>query len=132
MANTPGLEKYNLLLLLQSFRLWISTITAPNTSPLCRHHTRTFLLISEVPGKRGGINEGCKFLIYWVYRRCPLKSLLERSWRHLYGPRFCNVTDFYHYAMHPRKNIYTPLMGALQNVSNRAPHLLTPALISLP
>jgi len=57
MANTPGLEKYNILLLLQSFRLWISIITALNTSPLCRYYTRTFLLIREVPSQRGVFNE---------------------------------------------------------------------------
>ena len=58
--------------------------------------------------------EGCNSLIYWVQQPCPLKPLLERSWRHSYGPRLCNITDFYHYAIHPLKNFYTPLSGAPQ------------------
>jgi len=66
MAITPGLEKWNLLLLFQSFRLWISTITALNTSPLCRYYPRAPLLIREVPGQGGGINEGGNSLSYWV------------------------------------------------------------------
>ena len=49
MAIIPGLEKYNLLLLLQTFQLWISTSTALNTSPLWRCCTRNSLLIREVP-----------------------------------------------------------------------------------
>jgi len=31
---------------------------------------------------------------------------MQWSWRHPYGPRLCNITDFYHYAMHPLKNFY--------------------------
>jgi len=60
MAIIPSLEKYNILLLLQTFQLWISISTELNTSPLCRYYTRTSLLIREVPGQTGGINEGCK------------------------------------------------------------------------
>jgi len=30
--------------------------------------------------------------------------------------------------MHPRKNFSAPLSGARRSISNRAPHLLTPAL----
>ena len=66
MAIIPGLEKYNLLLFLQTFQFWIYTSTALNTSPLCRHYTRTSLLIREVLGQRGSIKEGCNYLIYWV------------------------------------------------------------------
>jgi len=66
MVITPGLEKYNLLLLLQTFQIWISTSTALNTSPLWRYCTRNSLVISEVPDQRGGFNEGCNYLIYWV------------------------------------------------------------------
>jgi len=55
-----------LLLLLQTFQLWISTSTAFNTSPLWRYYTRNSLLIREVPDQRGGIDEDCNYLIYWV------------------------------------------------------------------
>jgi len=48
MAIIPSLEKYNILLLLQTFQLWMSTSTALNTSPLYRYYTRTSLLIREV------------------------------------------------------------------------------------
>jgi len=48
MAIIPSLEKYNILLLLQTFQLWISSSTALNTSPLYRYYTRTSLLIMEV------------------------------------------------------------------------------------
>jgi len=78
----------------------------------------------------------CNSFIYWHLRRCPLKSLLERSWRHLersWRPRFFSITDFYHYdLMHPINNFCTPLsawVGPRKSVSNRAPHLLTPALV---
>jgi len=81
------------------------------------------LLIRVVPGQRGGINESCKSLLYWVYGRCPLKSVLERSWRHYYGPRLCNITDFYHYVMHPLKNFYTPLSGPPQKCFKSGPAL---------
>jgi len=64
MAIVPGLEKYNLLLLLQTLQLWISTSTALHISHLWRYYTCTSLLIREVPGQRGGINEGCNSLIY--------------------------------------------------------------------
>jgi len=64
MAIIPGLEKCNVLLLLQTFQLWVSTSTALNTSPLCRYYTRTSLLIREVPGQSEGINEGYNSLIY--------------------------------------------------------------------
>jgi len=37
--------------------------TALNTSPLCWYYTRTSVLVKEVPGQRGGINEGCNSLI---------------------------------------------------------------------
>jgi len=40
MAVIPDLKK------LQTFKLWISTSTALNTSPLCRYCTRTTLLFS--------------------------------------------------------------------------------------
>jgi len=66
MAIIPGLEKYNFLLLLQSFRLWIPTGTALDTSRLCRYYTRTSFLIRKVSCQRGGINEGCISLICWV------------------------------------------------------------------
>jgi len=42
------------------------------------------------------LNEACNSLIYCVLWRCPWNALLERSWRHLFGPRLCNITDFYH------------------------------------
>jgi len=48
MTIMSSLEKYNILLLLQTFQLWISTSTALNTSPLYRYCTRTSLLIREV------------------------------------------------------------------------------------
>jgi len=66
MTIIPGLEKYNFLLLLQTFQLWISTSRALNTCRLCRYYTRTSLLIKEVSGQRGGINEGRNSLIHWV------------------------------------------------------------------
>jgi len=58
MGIIPGLEKYNLLLLLQTFQLWVSTSTALNTSPLCRYYTHTSLLVTEVPGQRESIKRG--------------------------------------------------------------------------
>jgi len=59
-----------------------------------------------------------------------LKSLLERSWRHPFGPRLCNITDFYHYALiHPLQNFCTSLSGAPQKcfksgsaLANAGPH----------
>jgi len=66
MAIIPGLEKYNFLLLLQTFQLWISTSTALNTSRLCKYFVRTSFLIEEESGQRGSINVGCNSLIYWV------------------------------------------------------------------
>jgi len=33
---------------------------------LCRYYTSASLLITEVSGRRGGINVGCNSLIYWV------------------------------------------------------------------
>jgi len=66
MAIIPGLGKWNLLLLLQTFQLWISTSTALNTSPPWRHCIRNFLLIRDVPDQRLGIYEGCNYLIHWV------------------------------------------------------------------
>ena len=86
--------------------------------------TGTSLLVREVPGQRGGINECCNSLIYWVLRRWPLKSRLEGSCRHPFGPRLFNITHFIimtwctpskistHHWVRPRKS-----------VSNRAPHL---------
>jgi len=65
MTIIPGMVNI-LLLLVQTFQLWISTSTALNTSRLCRYYTRTSLLIREVSGQRGGINEGCNSLIYGV------------------------------------------------------------------
>ena len=46
------------------------------------------------------------------------------------GPHFFNITDFYHYAlMHPLKKIFPHhWVGPRKSGSNRAPHLLTPAL----
>jgi len=124
MATIPGLEKYNYLLLLKSFQLGISTSTALNTSPLCKYYTRASLLIREVSGQRGGVHEGCNSLIYWVWQGCRLKSLLESSWRHPLGPRLCNITDFYHFAMmHPLKHFYTPLSGAPQKCFKSGPAL---------
>jgi len=52
MATIPGLEKWNLLLLLQTFQLWISTSTALNTAPPWRHCIRNSILIMEVPDLR--------------------------------------------------------------------------------
>ena len=67
MALIPGLKKYNLLLLPQTFQLWISTSIAPNTSPLWRYYIRNSLLIREVvPDQRWDINEGRNYLVYWV------------------------------------------------------------------
>jgi len=48
MAVIPGLGKYNILLIVKTFQLWIATSTALNTSPLFRYYTRTSLLIREV------------------------------------------------------------------------------------
>ena len=104
--------------------------TALNTSPLCRYYTRTSLLITEVPGQRGSINS----FICCVLWRCPLNSLLERSWRHLCGPRLCNITDLLYIinlrldAPH-QKFLRTTEWGPAKRVSNRVPHLLTPALL---
>jgi len=39
MANIPGLETWNLLLLVQTVHLWICTSTTLNTSPLCSNNT---------------------------------------------------------------------------------------------
>jgi len=103
--------------------------TPLTTSPLCRYYTRTSLLVREVPGQRGGLGEGYNSLIYWVLWRCPLKSLLAKSSRHPFRPRLFNITDFCHYdLMHPLKNFYTPLSRPRKSASNRAPHLLMPAL----
>jgi len=66
MAIIPSLEKYHILVLLQTFQLWISTSTALNISPFCRYYTRTSLLIRDVSGQRAGINEGCNSLIYGI------------------------------------------------------------------
>jgi len=76
-----------------------------------------------VAGQRGGVYEGCNSLIYWVYRRYPLKSLLVRSWRHPFETRLYNITDFYPYAMHPLENFYTPLSGAPQKFFKSGPAL---------
>jgi len=59
-------KKYNFLLLLQTFQLWISTSAALITSRLCRYYTRISFLIREVSGQRGGMTEGCNSLIYCV------------------------------------------------------------------
>jgi len=57
-------------------------------------------------------------------RHCLLKSLLERSWRHPFGPHLCNITDFFHYAlMYALKNFYTPLSGAPQKCFKSGPAL---------
>jgi len=64
-------------------------------------------------------------LIYWVLWRCPLNSLLERSWRHLFGHGICNITDFCHYPT-PwciPSNFYTPLSGAPQKCFKSGPAL---------
>jgi len=58
MAIIPGLEKYKRLLLRQTSQLWISSSTALATSGLCSYYIRISLLIREVSGQRGGINEG--------------------------------------------------------------------------
>ena len=51
------------------------------------------------------------------------------AWRHLFGPRLCNITDFYHYAlMHTSKTSRHHWVGSGKSVSNRGPHLLTPVL----
>ena len=53
-----------------------------------------------------------------------MKSLLEMSWCHPFGPRFCNITDVYHYAlMHTRKHISTLLNGAPQKCFKLGPAL---------
>jgi len=49
--------------------------------------------------------------------------LLKRSWRCPYGPRLCNINDFYHYAVHPLKKFYTSLSGALQKCFKSGPAL---------
>jgi len=98
MSIIPGQEKYNLLLILQTFQLCVAASTAHNTSPLCRYYTRTSLLVTEVQYlvREKILNEDCNSLIYWVLWHCQLNSLLERSWRHLFGHRLCNITDFCH------------------------------------
>jgi len=62
MGIIPGPEKYNLLLLLQTFQLCVATNTAHNTSPLCRYYTRTSLLVTEVQYlvREKILNEDCK------------------------------------------------------------------------
>jgi len=116
MANIPGLEKWNFSLLMQIFQLWTCTSAALNTSPLCRYNTCTSLLIREALGQKQGINEGCNSLIYWVLWRCSLKSLLDRYWRHPFGPGSFNITDSYRYALiFPLKHFYTLVIGAPKN-----------------
>ena len=130
MAIIPGLEKYNLLLLLQTFRFWISTSTALNTSTLCRHYTRTSLLIKEVPGQRVVILKrvviiwfiGFNGAVHWSLRRRGLGVSLSglafvTSPISIIEP-WCTLSRIStHHWVGPRKS-----------VSNRAPHLLTPAL----
>jgi len=44
MANIPGLETWNFLLLLQTFQIWICTSTALNwLSPLRKYYTQNLL-----------------------------------------------------------------------------------------
>jgi len=53
----PGKIESFVTTVLQTFQLWISTSTAFNTSPLWRYCTRS---------SRGGIDEGCNYVIYWI------------------------------------------------------------------
>ena len=52
--------------------------------------SRRYLVLEKV------LNEGCNSFIYSVLWHCPLNALQERFWRHLFGPRLCHITDFYH------------------------------------
>jgi len=48
-------------------------------------HTKLFLVV-EVPGPIDDI-ECCNSLIHWVFQHCSLKFVLQKSWRHPFGPR---------------------------------------------
>jgi len=55
-----------------------------------------------------------------------IEFLAGEVWRHLFGPRFYNITDcdFYHYTlMQPLKNFYTSLSGAPQKCFKSGPAL---------
>ena len=52
-----------------------------------------------------------------------MKSLLERSWCHSFGPCVCNITDFYHCASMHLKNFCTPLSGTPQTCFKSGPAL---------
>ena len=112
MTNIPGLEKWNLLLLLQTFQFWICTSTA--LSPLCRYFLRTSLLVREVPDWRGGINEvGLQFFNLLGFTALSIEVSAGEVSASPSGRRFFDITDFYHYIMmHPFNNFYTPLSGA--------------------
>jgi len=70
------------------------------------------------------LNGDCNPLIYCFFRRLPVKSLLQRSWLHPFGPRLFNITDFYYYIfMHPLKNFYTPLSRTPQKCFQSGPAL---------
>ena len=98
-------------------------------SLLCRYCTRTSILVREIPAQRGDIDECCNSLIYWILRRCPLKSLLERCWRHPFESHLFNITVFYQYElMHPLKILSTPLSGAPQKCFQSGPVLANAGL----
>jgi len=94
--------------------------------------------------REGGI-EPSNSWIYWVSRRCPWnghgKSLLERwnweaclqtplDWRYSFEPRYF-TSLMISTIMTLVKNFCTRhWMGPSKSASNRAPHLLMPALVS--
>jgi len=127
-ANIPGLEKRNLLLLLQTFQRWISTNATLKYLSSRRHYTRNSLLIREVPGQRGGINIvifwfiGFNGAVHWSLCWGGLGVILSglafvTSPISIITPWFTLSKISTHHWVGPRKS-----------VSNRAPHLLTPAL----
>ena len=77
--------------------------------------------------------------IYWVLRRCPRMSPLERrnwghapdlpAWRHPFRPFFSHQRFLSIWFDAPLKTFCTRhWMGPRKSASNRAPHLLRPAL----
>jgi len=137
MAIIPSLKKYNILLLLQTFQLWISTSTALNTSPLYRYYTRTFLLIREVAylaREEVGCNfvKSCDSLIYRVFSGAVHWIL---CWKGLDVTlsRLAFVTSSPIYIITPwcsPSKIFTHLWvsGAPKKCVKSGPHLLTSAL----
>ena len=102
---------------------------APNTSSLQVLHSKPLFWSWRYLARLKSI-VCCNSLIFWVLRRWSLKSVLWRSCRHPFGPPLFLTKRFYHHdLMHPLKNFYTRRsVGSFKSVSNRAPHLLTPAL----